>query len=256
MIPQTKKDQDLLLKQLDPADAERLSSEFDKEAASTAITNSDELYRLVPVGCFSLTRSFNGTNHQNQSTSNLGTVMLTGYNNHPSAWGYTVNSSQPSPFQPPPTASFSQHHRQAGQLHPSSPFTNTIPRPSHPHTTTVPEEDQNIFIDRKDPMRANNDPTPLHEHYPSTMTKEDLTSSMAKMAATQFASVDQSRLETIFAQALETVSKENEENALRPLLQSFPPQMIYQTRYNSLEMGYQYFAGEGSGFGDGENDNV
>ena len=57
MIPKTIKDQELLLKQLqlEPQEEERLLSELNNEISSGAIVNSNDMYRLMPRLCVSLT---------------------------------------------------------------------------------------------------------------------------------------------------------------------------------------------------------
>ena len=88
------------------------------------------------------------------------------------------------------------------------------------------------------------------------MTNGGLASAMAKMAATQFPSIDQSRLHEIFSQTLENVTEENQQKTLQPYLQDVLQQAIQEDHYNSLLFGYPHFSGENHGFTDEENDNV
>src|SRR5208282_4989028 len=112
-------------------------------------------------------------------------------------------------------------------------------------------DDQNVQYDV--PL-GDNEPTPLDENYPSTMTDGGLASVMARMVATQFPLIDQSRLQEIFSRPLEDVTAENQ--ALQPCIQDVSPQIQHEDHINSFSFDYQYFPQPNHGFIDEDNDNV
>jgi hypothetical protein len=164
-------------------------------------------------------------------------------------WNYSVNQLQISPFQPVPTTAVLANNYKAAQ--PSS-SVNTFSRSPPQRAVTLPD-DQNVQYDM--PL-DDNEPTPLDENCPSTMTDGGLVSVMTRLAATRFPSIDQSRLQEIFSRTLEDVTAENQQKALQRYVQDVSPQILHEDQYNSLVFGYQYFPLPNHSFTDEENDNV
>ena len=197
--------------------------------------------------------SFNGANFEHQFNFDPGEGNPTSNYSNSNApqltWNYSFNQSQLSPFQPPPATTVSANDRQAPQR---SSSVNTFSRSPPQQAATLPD-DQGVQYDA--PL-ADNEPIPLDENYPSTMTDGGLASAMANMAATKFPLIGQSRLQEIFSRTLENVTAENQQNALLPYVQDVSPQILQEDQYTSLVLGYQYFPGPNHGFVDEENGNV
>jgi hypothetical protein len=197
--------------------------------------------------------SFNRTNLEQQLNFDPGAGNPTSNYSNSNAprltWNYSVNRPQLSPFQPVPTAAVLTNDREAAQ--PSS-SVNTFSRFPPRRTVTLPD-DENVQYDA--PL-ADDEPTPLDESYPSNITDGDLVSIMARIVATKFPLIEQSRLQEIFSRTIKDVTAENEQKALQPYVQDVSPQILHEDQYNSLGFGYQHFPLQNHDFIDEENDNV
>ena len=101
-------------------------------------------------------------------------------------------------------------------------------------------------------MPAGMNATPLNQDYSSTMRKNDLASTFAQLASTQFPSIRQARLLEIFSQTVKNVTEENEGNLLSSQ-QISNQEMLQEGQDNSVGLGYGYFASGRPGFDDEGN---